>query len=138
VDAHRLLHLALDTGGPALQGGLKERLLESYFVRAENPADHTVLREVAVAAGLPEQRVAEVLASDDYADAVRADQQQAVAYGANGVPFYVVDQKYGVSGAQPAEVFSQLLDRAWRESHPAVEVLAGADAPGCGPDGCAV
>ncbi len=136
VDAHRLLHLALVTGGPDLQGALKERLLESYFVRAENPADHSVLREAAVAAGLPERRVDEVLASDEYADAVDADQQQAVAYGASGVPFYVVDQKYGVSGAQPAEVFTQVLERAWGESHPAVQVLASGET--CGPDGCAV
>jgi predicted DsbA family dithiol-disulfide isomerase len=136
VDAHRVLHLALVAGGPDLQGALKERLLESHFVRAENPADHAVLREVAVAAGLPERRVDEVLASDEYADEVDADQQQAVAYGASGVPFYVVDQKYGVSGAQPAEVFGQVLERAWNESHPAVQVLATGDA--CGPDGCAV
>jgi len=136
VDAHRLLHLALAEGGPERQGALKERLLESYFVRAENPADAGVLRAVAVAAGLPEQRVDDVLASDEYADAVDADQQQAVAYGASGVPFYVVDHKYGVSGAQPAEVFGQVLERAWNESHPAVQVLATSDA--CGPEGCAV
>ena len=74
--------------------------------------------------------------ASEYADAVEADQQQAVAYGAGGVPFYVVDGKYGVSGAQPAEVFGQVLARAWDESHPAVQVLATGDA--CGPDGCAV
>ncbi len=136
VDAHRLLHLALAEGGPERQGALKERLLESYFVRAENPADTSVLRAVAVAAGLPQQRVDDVLASDEYADAVDADQQQAVAYGASGVPFYVVDQKFGVSGAQPAEVFGQVLERAWHESHPGVQVLATGDA--CGPEGCAV
>ena len=56
VDAHRLLHLALAEGGPERQGALKERLLESYFVRAENPADAGVLRTIAVAAGLSEQR----------------------------------------------------------------------------------
>ncbi|MEJ7795394.1 MAG: DsbA family oxidoreductase [Nocardioides sp.] len=136
VDSHRLLHLGLVEGGTTLQGALKERLLESYFVRAENPADHEVLRRIALEAGLAEQRVDEVLASDEYADAVDADQQQAVAYGASGVPFVVIDQTYGVSGAQPAEVFRQVLERAWDESHPAVQVLASGDA--CGPDGCAI
>jgi len=136
VDSHRLLHLALVEGGTTLQGPLKERLLESYFVRAENPADHDVLRRVALEAGLAEQRVDEVLASDEYADAVDADQQQAVAYGASGVPFVVIDQKYGVSGAQPAEVFGQVLAQAWDESHPEVQVLASGEV--CGPDGCAI
>ena len=139
VDAHRLLHLALAEGGPALQGALKEQLLASYFVRAENPADHAVLRGLAIEVGLPEQRVDDVLASDEYDDAVAADQQQAVAYGASGVPFVVVDQLYGVAGAQPAEVFGQVLDRAWEESQPLVQVLAGGgDAEVCGPEGCTV
>ena len=52
------------------------------------------------------------------------------------MPFFVVDRKYGVSGAQPVEVFTQVLDRAWQEAHPVLDVVAGDDA--CGPDGCAV
>jgi predicted DsbA family dithiol-disulfide isomerase len=90
VDAHRLLHLAHALGGAALQGELKEQLLRSYFVDAENPADHDVLVRTAVAAGLPEERVEAVLASDEYADDVAADAAQAAAYGATGVPFFVV------------------------------------------------
>ncbi len=80
----------------------------------------------------------EVLQSREYDDAVQADIAQARAYGANGVPFFVVDQKYGVSGAQPTEVFEQLLDRAWTEAHPQVELVGGAGAEACGPDGCAI
>ena len=60
-------------------------------------------------------RVDEVLGSEEYADAVEADVAQARAYGSSGVPFYVVDEKFGLSGAQPTEVFSQLLERAWAE-----------------------
>jgi predicted DsbA family dithiol-disulfide isomerase len=138
VDAHRLLHLALEEGGPSRQAELKEQLLAAYFLRAENMGDHDVLRKVAVDAGLDPARVDEVLGSDDYADAVHADIDQARAYGATGVPFFVVDQRYGVSGAQPTEVFSQLLDRAWADSHPAVELVGGAGADVCGPDGCAI
>ncbi len=139
VDAHRLIHLAHDQGGVELQGQVKEALLQAYFTRALNVADRDVLREVGVAAGLDPARVEEVLAGSEYADAVQADIDQAQAYGATGVPFFVVDQKYGVSGAQPTEVFTQVLEKAWSESHPAIEVLAtGADGEVCGPDGCAI
>jgi predicted DsbA family dithiol-disulfide isomerase len=135
VDAHRLLHLAKDAG---LQAPLKEALLAAYFSRGESMGDHAVLRRVAVETGLDPARVDEVLGSDEYAAAVEADIAQARAYGAGGVPFYVVDQRYGVSGAQPAEVFGQLLERAWADSHPALEVVGAADAHACGPDGCAI
>ena len=78
-----------------------------------------------------------MLASEEYADAVHEDIAQARAYGATGVPFFVVDQKYGVSGAQPTEVFSQLLERAWAEQPPRARGgRRRRDA--CGPDGCAI
>ncbi len=136
VDAHRLLHLALDEGGPALQRALKEALLAAYFLDARDVGDHDVLASVASGVGLDEVRVKEVLTSDAYAAAVQADIAQARAYGATGVPFYVLDQKYGVSGAQPGEVFDQVLERAWADSRPSLDVIGGAEA--CGPDGCAL
>ena len=67
-----------------------------------------------------------------------ADIAQARAYGATGVPFFVVDQRYGVSGAQPAEVFSQVLEQAWTESHPGLQMVGAPGAEACGPDGCAI
>ena len=92
-----------------------------------------------MAAGLDAARVEEVLGSREFEADVHADVEQAQAYGASGVPFFVVDEKYGVSGAQPTEVFTQVLERAWSESHPKIEVLAtGADGQECGPDGCAI
>jgi predicted DsbA family dithiol-disulfide isomerase len=139
VDAHRLIHLAHEQGGNELQGRVKEALLAAYFTEARNVADHAVLRDVAEAAGLDAGRVEQVLGSREFEAAVHADVAQAQAYGASGVPFFVVDGKYGVSGAQPAEVFTQVLERAWSESHPAIEVLATGDgAEVCGPDGCAI
>ena len=137
VDAHRLLHLALETGGPALQGTLKEELLAAYFTRAEDIGDHAVLRAAAVAAGLDAARVEEVHAGQEYAGAVSADVAQARAYGATGVPFFVVDGAYGISGAQPTEVFTQVLEKVWAESHPVLQTVGG-DADACGPDGCAI
>jgi predicted DsbA family dithiol-disulfide isomerase len=137
IDAHRLLHLALEAGGPALQGALKEALLHAYFVDAENVADHGVLRRIALGAGLDADRVDAVLAGRDFEAEVEADIAQAAAFGATGVPFYVVDRKYGVSGAQPVELFAQVLEKAWSESHPLLETVGGGS-DACGPDGCAI
>ncbi|RNL65193.1 DsbA family oxidoreductase [Nocardioides marmoriginsengisoli] len=138
VDAHRVLHLALETGGPELQGRLKEALLAAYFIETENVADHDTLARIAVAAGLDEARVRAVLATDEYADAVEADVREAAALGATGVPFYVVDRKYGISGAQSPEVFADVLEKAWNEAHPKLDLVGGGDADACGPDGCAI
>ena len=135
VDAHRLLHLALAEGGPRLQGALKEALLAAYFTRTENVADADVLRKVATDVGLDPARVDEVLASDAYLEDVRADVDQARAFGASGVPFFVVDRRYGVSGAQPAEVLADAVRRAWDDGRQSLTVLGGTD-EACGPDGC--
>jgi predicted DsbA family dithiol-disulfide isomerase len=140
VDAHRLLHLALETGGPALQSDLKEALLSAYFTRGESMGDHAVLRRVAVQVGLDERRVDQVLGGDEFTDDVQADIARARAYGATGVPFFVIDAKFGISGAQPTDTFRQVLEQAWEAAHP-VLALTSTGAPAgevCGPDGCAV
>ena len=138
-DAHRLLHLAADLGGSAKQGELKEALLHAYFGEAEVVSDHEVLRRIAAEVGLDPARVDALLSSDEFDHDIDADIAQAGAYGATGVPFFVVDQKFGISGAQPTEVFTQVLQRAWADAHPVLESLvAGADVEVCGPDGCAV
>lgn len=136
LDAHRLLHLALEEGS-AVQRRLKEELLAAYFTHAQNVADHDVLRRAAASAGLDASQVDEVLAGDAYAEAVEADIRRTAAYGAGGVPFFVVDQKYGVSGAQPSATFREVLQRAWDDAHPALQTV-GDDADVCGPDGCTV
>ena len=134
-DAHRLLHLALETG---LQDALKERLDRATFTEGSPASDHAALRALAVEVGLPAADVDAVLASDRYADAVRADEAQARAYGINGVPFFVVDGRYGISGAQPAEVVLSALEQAWSDRAPLTLVSTGGDAPGCEGDACAV
>ena len=138
VAAHRLLHLALAEGGASLQGALKEALLEAHFTRAENVADREVLRAAATGVGLDPERVDTVLDSEEYLADVRADIDQARTFGANGVPFVVVDRAYAISGAQPVEVFREALDRAWADAHPALTVVGQDVADSvCGPDGCA-
>jgi predicted DsbA family dithiol-disulfide isomerase len=134
LDAHRLLHLATQEGR---QGELKEALLHAYFGEARNVADHAVLREIATGVGLDADRVEEVLGGREFEAEVEADVNRAARYGASGVPFYVVDEKYGVSGAQPVEVFGQVLERAWVDTHPVLETIGGG-ADACGPDGCAI
>ena len=145
ADAHRLLHLALEEGQAGRQEELKEALLHAYFVNAENVADHDILRRIAIEVGLDPKRVDQVLAGREFEEAVEADIAQAAAFGATGVPFYVVDRTYGIPGAQPAEVFAQVLEKAWTESHPALQTVGGptgGDQAGtgetCGPDGCAI
>jgi predicted DsbA family dithiol-disulfide isomerase len=115
-DAHRLLHLAKARGR---QNQLKERLDRGTFTEGLAVSDHEELTALAVEAGLDEAEVREVLASDRFADDVRADQTQARAYGIRGVPFFVIDGKYGVSGAQPADLLLQGLTQAWGERSPA-------------------
>ncbi len=134
-DAHRLLHLALEHGR---QDALKERLDRATFTEGSPASDHAALRAFAVEVGLPATEVDAVLASDRYADAVRADEAQARAYGISGVPFFVVDGRYGISGAQPADVVLQALEQAWAERSPLTLVASGGGAPGCDGDSCAV
>jgi predicted DsbA family dithiol-disulfide isomerase len=139
VDAHRLMHLALAQGGPVLQATLNEQLLAAYFLRAENVADHDLLRRTAEKVGLDPERVDQVLSSQEYADAVETDIREATALGATGVPFFVIDRKYGISGAQPVDTFVQAIEQAWSESHPQLEHVGQHDGgESCGPDGCAI
>jgi predicted DsbA family dithiol-disulfide isomerase len=133
-DAHRLLHLAHERG---VQDDLKERLDHATFTDGLRVSDHASLVDVAVAAGLDADEVRAVLASDRFADAVRADQARAASYRISGVPFFVVDGRYGISGAQPAELIAKALDTAWRERSPSPLVPVGGSAPGCDDDSCA-
>lgn len=134
-DAHRLLHLALDRG---IQDDVKERLDAATFSEGLRVSDHEALVAVVAEAGLDPQEARAVLASDRYADRVRADQAQARAYGISGVPFFVVDGRYGISGAQPAALLTQALQQAWHEHRSSPLVGVGGTAPGCDDGSCPV
>uniref|UniRef100_A0AAU3HWS2 DsbA family oxidoreductase n=1 Tax=Streptomyces sp. NBC_01393 TaxID=2903851 RepID=A0AAU3HWS2_9ACTN len=137
-DMHRLLHLAKARGR---QDELIGVLYKANFAEERTVfGDDERLVELAVAAGLDADEARRVLADPAaYADDVRADEREAAELGANGVPFFVLDRTYGVSGAQPAEVFAQALTQAWGERPPLTLLQdEGADAEACGPDGCAV
>ncbi|MFT3698011.1 MAG: DsbA family oxidoreductase [Kofleriaceae bacterium] len=129
-DAHRLLHWALEHGK---QDALKERMMRAYQTEGQVIADPDVLVACAKDAGLPEEDARAVLSSDRYAADVRADESLAKELGISGVPFFVLAQKIGVSGAQPVETMKMVLDKAWAELPKIETVVEGAT---CGPDGC--
>lgn len=137
-DMHRLLHFAKEQGR---QDALIGALYRANFAEERSVfGDDERLVELAAAAGLDADAARAVLADPAaYADAVRADEREAAELGANGVPFFVLDRKYGVSGAQPADVFAQALTQAWGSRSP-LTALAADPAAGkaCGPDGCEV
>jgi predicted DsbA family dithiol-disulfide isomerase len=130
--AHEVLHLAAEHG---LRNQLKERLLHAYFEEGRPVFDVDSLVPLAVEVGLDQAEVREALADRRFLAAVREDGATAQALGATGVPFFVVDRKYGAAGAQPAELLLQILERAWAEANPLITVPA---ADGCTDDSCAV
>jgi predicted DsbA family dithiol-disulfide isomerase len=132
-DAHRLTHLA---GARGLQHPLVERLMAATFTEGQAIGERDVLVRLGAEAGLDSAEVAEVLGSDAYASAVRADEQAAAALGIHAVPFFVVDRTYGVSGAQRPGVLFDMLEQAWADGRSPLAVSASADAPGCEGDSC--
>ncbi|WP_277102273.1 DsbA family oxidoreductase [Corynebacterium vitaeruminis] len=134
-NAHRLIHLA---AGRGLADEAAKAFITAYFTDGVAIGENAALREVAIKAGLPADEVDRVLASEEFADAVRGDEQQARALGINAVPFFLFENKWAVSGAQPVEVFVQALNTVWEETHkaPGFVTLDASDAPACGPEGC--
>ncbi len=117
-DAHRLIQLAKKQGkGDAME----ERLFKAYFTEGKNTADHQVLLDIGLEIGLDKTETEQVLNSDAFAEDVRKDIYEAQQVGARGVPFFVFNRQYAVSGAQPAEVFLQTLEKSyetWQETNP--------------------
>jgi predicted DsbA family dithiol-disulfide isomerase len=111
-DAHRLLQLAKTKG---LGDAMKERLFRAYFTEGAHLADRPTLIRLGSEVGLDGAEVAQVLSTSAFTDAVRKDEQDARRVGVRGVPFFLVDGKYSVSGAQPSEVFLGALRKAWGE-----------------------
>lgn len=113
VKAHELLHFAKARGR---QLEMVERLLSAYFEEGRHVGRIDDLADLAAEIGLDRDEVVEALKSEAYLPAVNADKQQAMAYGISGVPFFVIDRKYGVSGAQNPEVFVEVLQKAATDS----------------------
>jgi predicted DsbA family dithiol-disulfide isomerase len=111
-DAHRVIQLAKKYN---LADEVEERLFKAYFTDGELISDHTTLIRLAAEAGLSKKEVSDVLKTNQYAEDVRKDGAEARQLGANGVPFFVMDMKYAVSGAQDSSVFAETLQKAFHE-----------------------
>jgi predicted DsbA family dithiol-disulfide isomerase len=120
--AHRLLHFAKSKG---VQNEMKERLFKAYYTEGKNVGDIDTLAALAAEVGLDAEEVKATLHSDAYVQDVYDDQQEAYSIGVQGVPFFVFNDKYAVSGAQPPHVFAQVLDKVWEEEKPVLQVLDG-------------
>lgn len=136
-EAHRLLHLAAHHG---LQSQMKERLQKAYFTDGLPFGDIETLVQLAVEVGLDADEARTALNSDTYANDVRADIRRSRMLGINGVPFFLFDEKFAVSGAQPADLFMTAFERTWADSHPIVQVMGSGsqDAGVCDDDSCAI
>lgn len=132
--AHRVLQMAKKLGkGPEM----KERLFKAYFTEGANIADHKVLETLAAEVGISGEEVRNALTDRSFADAVNADVQEARSFGISGVPYFVINRKYGISGAQPVQTFGNALQQAFAEWEGAVlsETKASADGAACTPEG---
>lgn len=101
-DAHRLAHLAKKSGDP---GQIQELVMTAYFTEGKDISDHQVLKSIGVSAGLNAADVEKMLNSDEYKTEVRQDEEMSREIGISGVPFFVFNRKFAVSGAQPPEAF---------------------------------
>ena len=132
--AHQLIHFAAAHG---IQDQAKERLFYAYYTEGQNIGDVETLVKLAAEIGLNSEEARQALITGTYAEAVRLDEYHAQQINVRGVPFYVFEDKYAVSGAQPSELFAEVLEKVWEEFKPAKSTLVSvADGPACGPDGC--
>ncbi|MGG1443327.1 DsbA family oxidoreductase [Brevibacillus laterosporus] len=112
-DAHRLAKYAFKQGK---MNPMAQELFRAYFTDSRHLGDHETLVELAVKVGLDRDEALKLLAGDDYSAEVRADEEEASRLGVSGVPFFVIDRKYAVSGAQSTDMFLNALQTAWKES----------------------
>jgi predicted DsbA family dithiol-disulfide isomerase len=131
-NAHRLIQLAKTKG---LGNEMEEALFEAYFVEGKNIDDKETLIKTGASIGLDESDVRELITSDAFTKEVRQDEMQAQSLGINGVPFFVLNNKYAVSGAQSPDVFSQALNQVWEEFEKERQPLIITEGESCSADG---
>ena len=123
MNAHRLLHLAKKEG---VQNDVKEKLFAAYYTNGKDVGDTETLIQIGESGGLKGDEIRELLQSNEYIKEVRIDQFRGEQLGVQGVPFFVFNNKYAVSGAQTSEVFSNVLEKVWEEENPLMELTAPA------------
>ncbi|MEJ7662706.1 MAG: DsbA family oxidoreductase [Hymenobacter sp.] len=131
--AHQLIHFGAHHGR---QDATKERLMAAYYQEGRDLNDPDTLVNLAAEIGLDAEAARQALLAGTYANEVRRDEYEAQQIGVRGVPFFVFEDKYAVSGAQPSAVFAEVLEKVWAENHPQAQPTLLADGPACGPEGC--
>ena len=120
MNAHRLSHLAAKHG---IQNTTEEALFDAYYTKGKDIGDVETLTEIGVSAGLDKADIDTLFASVDYTDAVRMDQIEAGQIGVQGVPFFVFNNKYAVSGVQSTDVFKEMLAKVWEDEKPVINEM---------------
>lgn len=133
-DAHRLAMFAKKQG---LMHEMTERILHAYYTESKHVGDHTTLTELAVEVGLNREAVAEMLASIDMSDSVRADEREANQYGIRSIPFFLINKKHSIIGAQSSEAIVEALQKIIKEDGPFTNVKAQ-EGTVCDEDGCVI
>ncbi|NRD80223.1 DsbA family oxidoreductase [Bacillus sp. BRMEA1] len=137
-DAHRLEKYAKSQGK---EKEVAEKLLYAYFTESKHLGEHEILADIAAAAGLDRRKALEVLEDPNaFANDVRLDEDLAQQYGVRGVPFFVINQKYAISGAQPLEAFTNALEKVWQEEStaPVFQDLSSEEDVSCTDGSCAI
>lgn len=135
LNAHRLMHLAKKHNRT---DELKELLFKAYLTEGKDVNNWNTLEEIGLKAGLPIEEIIALITTNDYTKEVRQDQEEAQKLGVTGVPFFVFDDKYAVSGAQATDVFLKTLEKTWEEGNFSnnIELQNPTDLNSCGIDGC--
>jgi predicted DsbA family dithiol-disulfide isomerase len=134
-DAHRLAKWA---GTLQKEDVLTDRLMKAYFTEGQNLADLSVLKRLAGEVGLDQELAATMLENGTYGDVVKSEIAEARKIGVQGVPFFVVNRKYGISGAQEEAYFAAALEQIWGEDHPLQTLEGESDAHTCDDDSCSI
>lgn len=131
LDAHRLTKLVASKGNKENTNKVIHLLFDAYFTKNLKLADRSVLSDIAHQVGIEEDELSKTLDSDDFIDDVRFDENEAYKLGVHGVPYFVIDDKYVISGCQTKEGIKQTILKALDESNGSSE-----QGMTCGPDGC--
>lgn len=139
-DAHRLIHLAKQKG---LQDEAEEALFEAHFCRGEDVANAIILEQIGERIGLEKNELSELFTTRKYEDEVRSDIYESRQMGISGVPYFVFDRKYALSGAQPVETFKQALTQSFTEwsnaqQESGLKSLNDSNSPICDDNGCEI
>ncbi|MDF9760099.1 putative DsbA family dithiol-disulfide isomerase [Peribacillus simplex] len=134
-DAHRLMHFAESKGK---ENEMNELLFKAYFTEGKHIGDHVILANLAEEAGLDKSEAEAMLAGTAFTAEVRGDEQEGSQLGITGVPFFVINRKYGISGAQPTEAFLDTLKKIWAEENPLQMVNDPATGDACTDGSCNV